>query len=285
MADDNSGPTPPAGDGPSDAARPPDRRRGALREVWHRGAQLELMGRSMGFAAQGLVTLMPLLIVVAAIDPFQDRGFPEWVADGMGLPSHTAGPVFRLFTTPHQAERAAGVLSLALLAGFGLAFAAQVQLVYEKVWELPPQSWRAVWRQVVWLAALVGYVALETESGSLLRGGVLVSAERVALLGASGLLFFWWGQRFLLGGRVGWRALLPGAVATIVGLGGLRIFSSLVFNPMIADNAEAYGAVGVVLVVECWLIGVGFVFYGGALVGRQLDERLRVARQRARTDD
>jgi membrane protein len=73
---------------------------------------------------------------------------------------------------------------------------------------------------------------------------------------------------FLLGGRVRWGSLLPGAVATVVGLGGLRAYSALIFDPMIVSNTEAYGAVGVVLVVISWLIGVGYVFYGGSLVGR-----------------
>ncbi|WP_243638836.1 ribonuclease BN [Streptacidiphilus pinicola] len=232
--------------------------------------ELELLGRSMGFAAQGLVTLAPLLIVLAAIDPFRQRGFPEWVADAMGLPANTALPVLRLFATEPQAARAAGVLSLALLAAFGLAFSSQVQLVYEKVWRLPAQSWRQWWRQAVFLGTLCVFVALQAESRSLLRGGMWASAERIALLGAAGLLYFWWGQHFLLGGRVGWSALLPGALATIVGLGGLRVFSALVFDPLITSNAESYGAVGVVLVVESWLIGVGFVIYGGALVGRHL---------------
>jgi membrane protein len=38
----------------------------------------------------------------------------------------------------------------------------------------------------------------------------------------------------------------------------------------VVTNAVSYGAVGVVLVVESWLIGVGFVVYGGALFGHWL---------------
>ncbi len=64
-----------------------------------------------------------------------------------------------------------------------------------------------------------------------------------------------WGQHFLLGERVGvgWQVLLPGAVATILGLTGLRWFSYQIFSPLIVTNAITYGAVGAVLVVQSWL--------------------------------
>jgi membrane protein len=247
--------------------------RNVLGQTWRGGSELELLRRSMAFSAQGLVTLVPLLIVVAAIDPFPDRGFGEWVADGMSLPAHSAMPVVQLFATQHEAAKAAGVISLALLAVFGLAFVGDVQKAYEKIWGLPAQAWHQSWRQAAWLAALTGYVMLDVESGSLLRHGMGESVQRILLLGASGFVFFWWGQHFLLGGRVHWMALLPGAAATIFGLGGLRAFSALVFDGMVASNAETYGAVGIVLVVVSWLIGVGFVIYGGALLGRHFAAR------------
>jgi hypothetical protein len=53
-----------------------------------------------------------------------------------------------------------------------------------------------------------------------------------------------------------------------VGLAGLRVFSGLVFEPLIAGNAVSYGALGTVLIVQSWLIGVGWVVYGGQLFGR-----------------
>jgi membrane protein len=69
---------------------------------------------------------------------------------------------------------------------------------------------------------------------------------------------------------------MPGAVATMAGLAGLRVFSGLVFEPLIASNAVSYGALGSFLIVESWLIGVGWVIYGGQLFGRWLhDARLQ----------
>jgi membrane protein len=101
---------------------------------------------------------------------------------------------------------------------------------------------------------------------------VLDGSYRIALSAGTGLLFFWWGPRFLLGHQVRWRELLPGALVTVACLAGLRVFSFLVFTPLVVTNALSYGAVGTVLVVESWFAGVGFVVYGGALFGRMVWE-------------
>jgi membrane protein len=61
---------------------------------------------------------------------------------------------------------------------------------------------------------------------------------------------------------------MPGAAATLVGLAGLRVFSGLVFEPLIVRNAVSLGALGTVLIVQSWLIGVGWVLYGAQLFGR-----------------
>jgi membrane protein len=73
---------------------------------------------------------------------------------------------------------------------------------------------------------------------------------------------------------VRWRALFPGVVSTVVGLLGLRLFSRLVYSPLIASNTVTYGPFGTVLVIQSWLVGVGVVVFGGALVGRLLNEEL-----------
>jgi membrane protein len=236
--------------------------------VWQRGKEVELMHRAMGFAALGLVTLAPLLIVVAAALPIQERGFALWIVDGMGLSGRPADAVQDLFAAPGTVLSTTSVLSVVLLALFGVTFAGSVQTGYEKVWDLQAGRWHTVWRRVVWLAALTAYLFAEAQSVAVLGSGTLRSWGRIGLSSLIGVLFFWWAQRFLLGGRIPWRALLPGAIATVAGLVGLRLFSSLVFSPLIVSNAVSYGSVGTVLIVTSWLIGVGFVVFGGALVGR-----------------
>jgi len=98
----------------------------------------------------------------------------------------------------------------------------------------------------------------------------------VAVAVVLGVAFFWWGLRFLVAGRVSYLAAITGAVATMAGLAGLRVFSGLVFQPLIASNAVSYGALGSFLIVQSWLIGVGWVIYGGQLLGRWFyDARLQ----------
>ncbi|MFV2119898.1 ribonuclease BN, partial [Streptomyces sp. Act-28] len=252
---------------------------------WRRGRELELMHRATGFAALGLLTLVPLLIVVAAADPADGPGFAQWIAEGLGVSEASRDEVERLFAPPGSALESTTGFGVAALAAFGLTFGGVVQTGYEKVWELPPARWHTMWRHLVWLAALVGYLLLSSYVAAWPAGAGDL-AWRLAAAVASAWAFFWWSQRLLLGGRVPWGALLPGAVSTVIGLAGLWVFSHLVFSPLIASNAVAYGPVGTVLVFQSWLVGVGVVVFGGALVGRVLYEERwllgRVARRAAR---
>ncbi|WP_308188798.1 ribonuclease BN [Streptacidiphilus sp. ASG 303] len=248
--------------------------RSGVRRGWRRGGELELMHRALSFSALGLVTLVPLLIVVAAADPVGGHGFAQWVVDGMGISGRSAAAVQELFAAPAKVLSTTSALSVAALAVFGLSFASVVQTGYERVWDMPSGPWHTAWRRVVWLTVLTAYLFADVLSGGLLAGrGPL----RVLVTLTAAVLFFWWSQHFLLGGRLSWRRLLPGAVTTVAGLVGLRVFSSLVFAPLIVSNAVSYGAVGTVLIVQSWLIGAGVVVFGGALVGRELvEERERL---------
>lgn len=246
-------------------------KRSAPGRLWKQGAHIELLHRSMGFAALGFVTLMPLLVVVAAATPWENRpGFAQWVVDGMGLNAQGSLSVRNLFAAPSNVLSATSAWSLASLAYFGLSFVASVETGYRKIWDLPSGPWHRDWRRAVWLTVLTLYLFCESQSAAVLGSGVLPSIVRIAVTFVLGVLFFAWGQRFLLYGAVDVRTALPGAVFTMLGLAGLRIFSHLFFASLMLSNADAYGPVGTVLTVVTWLVGVGFVVFGGALLGRHV---------------
>jgi membrane protein len=236
-----------------------------FKDLYRSGKEFELMQRAIGFAALAILTVIPLLIVIAAANPAPHPGLAAWVVYGMGLTGSSADAVTRLFSAPARVLGTTSVFSVLLLGVSGVAFAGSVQAGFERIWGLPAGPWHKIWRQAVWLAALTAYIYAEATVGTVTHGGL---AETAAVAVVLGIAFFWWGLRFLIGGRVSYLAAMPGAVATIVGLGGLRVFSGLVFEPLVASNAVSYGALGTVLIVQSWLIGVGWVLYGGQLFGR-----------------
>ncbi|MFD5461823.1 YhjD/YihY/BrkB family envelope integrity protein [Kitasatospora sp. NPDC127059] len=249
--------------------------REAARSAWEQGRTIELLQRSMAFAALFFVTLVPLLIVIAAAFPSRGTGIAEWITDGLGLSGQGAVAVNRLFVSRGQVLSTTTGFGLAALAVFGVSLMAAIQGVYERIWELDRGPWHTVWRQALGLAALVGYIVLAALSGTPWRHSTLQPTVRIAATTIGGILLFWWLQRLLLAGRVPTRDLLPGAVATMVALAGLRLFSRLVFAPLLVSNAVSYGTVGTVLIVQSWLIGVGYTVYAGALAGRAAVEARR----------
>jgi membrane protein len=256
---------------PEETRRPAARSRldgSMVRHCYRSGVEMELMHRAFGFGALGFVTLVPLLIVVAAAAPVNGRTFPEWIVAGLGLSGKAATAVNGLFGPAGRVLSTTTAFSVAVLAVFGLSFVAAVQTGLERAWRLPPARLYSAWRRVVWLAALVGFLLGGADLVALLDGRPGNSVLRGAAGALSSALFFWWSVRFLLDGRVAWRALLPGALVTVLGLVGLRIFSALVFSPLIVSSAVTYGAIGTVLIVVSWLIGLGYVIFGGTLVGR-----------------
>jgi len=247
-----------------------------FKDLYRTGKQFELMERAMGFAALAILTVIPLLLVVAVANPDSHRGLGGWVVYGMDLTGSAADGVRLLFSAPTRVGGTTSVFSVVVLSVSGVAFAGSVQAGFERIWGLPAGPWHKIWRQAVWAVALVAYIYAAATVGPMRHGGPAETASRVVVAVVLGIAFFWWGLRFLTGGRVSYLAALPGAVATMAGLAGLRVFSGLVFEPLIASNAVSYGALGSFLIVQSWLIGVGWVIYGGQLFGRWFyDARLQ----------
>jgi membrane protein len=243
-----------------------------FKDLYRNGKEFELMHRALGFAALATLTLIPLLLVVAAASPGAHHGLAAWVVYGMDLTGSSAGAVRRIFSAPARVVGTTSVFSAVLLAVAGVSFAGSVQAGFEKIWGLPAGPWHKIWRQAVWLLVLIAYIFAAATVGTATRDGLVGTAGQVALAVVLGIAFFWWGLRFLVGGRVSYLAAMPGAVATLLCLAGLRVFSSLVFEPLIASNAVSYGTLGTVLIIQSWLIGVGWVIYGGQLFGRWFDD-------------
>src|SRR6202012_5933004 len=131
---------------------------GGAERIWHdlrfkdlhqSGKEFELMGRAMGFAALAMLTVFPLLVVVAAASAATHHGLAVWVVYGMGLNGSSAAAVVKLFSAPSRGLGTTSLYSLLLLAVFGVTFAGSVQAAFERAWGLAAGPWHKVWRQVV----------------------------------------------------------------------------------------------------------------------------------------
>ena len=59
------------------------------------------MSRAMGFAALAILTMLPLLILIATVSsPAAHHGLAVWVIYGVGLTGSSAAAVTRLFLAP-----------------------------------------------------------------------------------------------------------------------------------------------------------------------------------------
>src|SRR6201987_1075617 len=152
-------------------------RRGAER-VWHdlrfkdlyrSGEEFELMTRALGFAALAILTVIPLLIVVAAADPAPERGLAVWVIDGMGLSGSSADAVALVFSAPGRVLGPTSVFGVLLVGVFGVSFAGSVQAGFERIWGVPAGPWHKVWRQAVWLGGLPAHIFAGGPGGPLAR--------------------------------------------------------------------------------------------------------------------
>ena len=214
-----------------------------FKDLYRSGKEFELMGRAMGFGALAMLTVFPLLVVVAAASAASRHGVARWVVYGMGLTGSSAQAVVQLFAAPSRVLGTTSVFSLLLLAVFGVTFAGSVQAGFERVWGLPAGPWHKIWRQAVWLIVFIAYIYAAATVGPLTHHASVATVVRVSVAVVLGIAFFWWGLHFLVGGRVSYRAALPGAVATVAFLAGLRAFSALVFQPLIvAQRGHLRGA-------------------------------------------
>jgi membrane protein len=233
---------------------------------------IDLVHQALILAALALMSLIPMLISISGLLP---AGVPSSAAANLahrwGISGEAAEDLKQLFPS-HQAVRNSTTwfsAILSLLSAF--TWPAALQKGYQLTWGTPPPGWRALWRPLVWLISFVGFAGALTVLGGLVHGWP--GAVLTVLVGLPAVVaWVWWTQHLMLCGRVGWRALLPGAIATTVGLLGLRFGAALLLSPAITSNYRDYGTLGIVFVLLSWLVAFSVVMLGGAVVGFTLHE-------------
>jgi membrane protein len=245
--------------------------------IWYRGTlpdrviqrMIAIGGydRALALAAQAFGALFPLMLGLAAIVPQERRAAA--VAWGLGLSDQAAAQLAAFLDDPAPSGSLTAV-GVAVLVVSVLGFARTLQRTYLAAWDLPSTGLRGYGLGLAAAAAIVAELALILASGPLLSriSDSLPLGFTVRLVVAS--LVWWPVQRVLLGGRVGWRALAPGAVVTGAGQAALLLVSSIAVPLMFSHETTRYGIAGVGVALVSWLVVFGWMLVVAALVGAEL---------------
>jgi membrane protein len=248
-------------------------RSGAVGSVQTQMRDLAISHHALVFSALGMVLFVPALISLATLLPLgSEHGLAARMAHHMALSAEARKAVRDLFSTGDTIRTPTSAVGAVFTVLAAYAWPAELQRFYEAVWGLPSLGWRHLWRPLVWLGSLVVVLVVVAVVGAL-AGGVAGALLTGALCSPLVLLWLWWVQRLLLARRVPWRALLPGALVTAVGLAGFSVVTSVYLSRAIIWNADRYGPIGVVFVLMSWLTWFSTVLLGGSVVGRILHMR------------
>jgi membrane protein len=206
-------------------------------DVWTELARVELVDRSLALGAQALLALIPLLMVLVTSGRFGAEGLDQ-VQDVMGATS----------------------------------FSRALQRMYALAWQVPRyRGLRAISGSVVWL--VVWILMLQATAG-LIRWTAEIPFTSLTLQVVGTSLIWWWTAHLLLGGRVSWRQLLPGGIATGALLVLLSRLSHVFMPPFTRANLDQFGSLGIVFAIASWLVMVGGVLIVATVLGRFVSDVL-----------
>jgi membrane protein len=230
--------------------------------------------RAMALAAQAFSALIPLIIVYSALAPYKEGDdFANELIDRFDLSGSAAATVRAAFTSPSTVQSSLNVLSVLLVIISALSFSRGMQRLYEGAYRQPTLGMRNTGRGLMWLLTIVIYVSLRPLLADIFTG-TLAKVVVALALGAA----VWTGTPYLLlGGRLDWHDLVPGAFLTAIGMSALSVTSVIWFPRSISASADQFGSMGVAFALLSWLFAAACVLVatatGGAVINEQLEAR------------
>jgi len=231
--------------------------------------QADVINRGLLFAATLLLCLVPFLLVLQSL---AGRNQAAGLIRRFGLSNEAAHAVRQALTSPAATSGAINGLSWVFFIVGGIAAAAAIQELYERIFEVRGRGFRATPQRIIWLAVAVGACFLEAwAQPALHRVGGVGLVDLAVVIG--GTAFWWFSMWILLAGKLGWRELFPSALATGICFVGMEIVFRLTLSTAIVSDYRRYGSIGVVFAIMSLLIAIGVVIMLGALLGLVWRER------------
>jgi membrane protein len=241
-------------------------RSGTAARLLSRLSALNIVEGSVRLAAQAFLTALPLLMTVAAFAP---GWMQDLLADSLravlGMRGDTLDEMRRVFDATGTPRNTAGAVGVVVTLLSATAFSRALQAVCERCWRVPRAPVRAaIWRWLLWLVVWLAFLMLQAPLRSGFGGGP-VTGLVLSLLSAT--LLWWWSQHLLLGGRIGWRSLLPGALLAGTGTVLLSRAARLLVPTAMERSLDEFGPLGPVFTFLSRLIAVFLVAVSGLAAG------------------
>jgi membrane protein len=243
-------------------------------------ASLHAVDRGVALGALAFSALFPLLIVYSAVAPVKStHEFAQHVVERLRLTGAAAQSAREVFAPSSAVAHSITVIGVVLVVASALSLARALQRLYELAYDLPAAGVRGTPWHLLWIVLIPIYVSVRPLVAGL-AGGWWHIAASLALGAAAWLLT----PYVLLGRRVDWRQLLPGAALASVGMTALAGFSLVYLPHSITSYAHRFGVIGVAFALLSWLVLAGFVLVGavagGSVALEELQRRVGWPRER-----
>lgn len=243
-------------------------------------AAVNVLDCATRLAAQAFLGALPALFVIASLAP-------DWLREQvvsslrttLGLQGAALDQVRSVYSATGGTVSVSGVgIAVTLLSA--TAWSRAMQVTCERSWHLPKAKARlAAWRWLAWLTVCLGVVlfqgALQDAFGGGRAGGFFLAL-------AGNTLLWWWTQHLLLGARIPWLPLLPGALFVASGVQLLSWGSRIYMPHAVERSLRQFGGLGSVFVLLCWLI-VYFIVVAAAIAVGYVVAREPLPTRRLRT--
>ena len=222
--------------------------------------RLNAIDRSLALGAQAFGALIPLLILLEAVEP-GDAGMADELIDRFDLGGSAAEAVRDAFTVSGEQTSTTALSGVVLIVSV-LSFTRRLQRLYEDTWGFEQRGLRGTGWGLLWIALFAVYASLQP-----VLDEIRDATTRLMLSLAGGFVLGLLTPYVLLGRRVPWRRLVFQAGLTAGATLALGVWSAIYMPRAIESSAASYGAIGIAFVLLTWLWGFGIVLVGTAIYG------------------
>lgn len=240
--------------------------------------RVNLLDSATRLAAQAFLGALPALFVVAVFAPASVReGVVGSLRDQLGLAGQAQQQVQQVMSAGHDGvAQSFGLVGALITLLSATALSRAMQRVCERCWEMPKSGTRvAAWRWPAWLAVWLVALVFQGPVRDGFGAGAWLGLPLYFLLATA---LWWWTQHLLLGNRIKWYPLLPGALLAGAAMTGLGIAAQVYLPGAVTRSIAKFGPYGAVFTSLSWLIVLFTTLTLALALGRVAAEEPLVAR-------